>query len=139
MAGVVPRGPIPTSMRNARYVRRVGVPTWAIMSRSTLVAMGGLQNLGDAGATEFEGMAASMHKTPQSLRLYVKRSEAQECRLRASADAWWIANDARGSRNKVWTPFGMGRQSRFRNGRRSAKFSNEIMALPTGVEPVFSD
>jgi hypothetical protein len=32
---------------------------------------------GDAGATEFEGMAASMHKTPQALRLYVKRSEAQ--------------------------------------------------------------
>jgi hypothetical protein len=38
---------------------------------------GGLTELGDAGATEFEGMAASMHKTPQALRLYVKRSEAQ--------------------------------------------------------------
>jgi hypothetical protein len=38
---------------------------------------GGLTELGDAGATEFEGMAASMHKTPQSLRLYVKRSESQ--------------------------------------------------------------
>jgi hypothetical protein len=36
-----------------------------------------LTELGDAGATEFEGMAASMHKTPQALRLYVKRSEAQ--------------------------------------------------------------
>jgi sugar phosphate isomerase/epimerase len=38
---------------------------------------GGLTELGDAGATEFEGMAASMHKTPQALRLYVKRSEIQ--------------------------------------------------------------
>jgi hypothetical protein len=38
---------------------------------------GGLTELGDAGATEFEGMAASMHKTPHALRLYVKRSEAQ--------------------------------------------------------------
>jgi hypothetical protein len=38
---------------------------------------GGLTELGDAGATEFEGMAASMHKSPQSLRLYVKRSETQ--------------------------------------------------------------
>jgi hypothetical protein len=34
---------------------------------------GGLTELGDAGATEFEGMAASMHKTPHALRLYVKR------------------------------------------------------------------
>jgi integrase len=38
---------------------------------------GGLTELGDAGATEFEGMAASMHRTPQALRLYVKRSERQ--------------------------------------------------------------
>lgn len=38
---------------------------------------GGLTELGDAGATEFEGMAASMHKTPSALRLYVKRSESQ--------------------------------------------------------------
>ena len=38
---------------------------------------GGLTELGDAGATEYEGMAASMHKTPQALRLYAKRSEAQ--------------------------------------------------------------
>jgi hypothetical protein len=38
---------------------------------------GGLTELGDAGATEFEGMAASMHRTPQALRLYVKRSEVQ--------------------------------------------------------------
>jgi hypothetical protein len=38
---------------------------------------GGLTELGDAGATEFEGMAASMHKTPEALRLYVKRSEQQ--------------------------------------------------------------
>lgn len=42
---------------------------------------GGLTELGDAGATEFEGMSASMHKSPQALRLYVKRSETQ----RASA------------------------------------------------------
>ena len=37
----------------------------------------GLTELGDAGATEYEGMAASMHKTPRALRLYVKHSEVQ--------------------------------------------------------------
>jgi hypothetical protein len=38
---------------------------------------GGLTEVGDAGAADFEGMAASMHKTPSALRLYVKRSETQ--------------------------------------------------------------
>jgi hypothetical protein len=36
-----------------------------------------LTELGDSGVTEQEGMAASMHKTPQALRLYVKRTEGQ--------------------------------------------------------------
>jgi len=30
---------------------------------------GGLTELGDAGATEFEGRAPSLHKMPQALRL----------------------------------------------------------------------
>lgn len=38
---------------------------------------GGLTELGDAGVTEQEGMAASMHRTPTAFRLYVKRNEAQ--------------------------------------------------------------
>jgi len=38
---------------------------------------GGLTDLGDSGVTEFEGMAASMHRTPQALRTYVKHSETQ--------------------------------------------------------------
>lgn len=38
---------------------------------------GGMTELADAGATEAEGMAASMHKTPAALRLYVKRTEDQ--------------------------------------------------------------
>lgn len=42
---------------------------------------GGLTELGDSGATEAETMAASMHKTPNAARLYVKRTEDQ----RASA------------------------------------------------------
>lgn len=42
---------------------------------------GGLTELGDSGATEAETMAASMHKTPNAARLYVKRTETQ----RASA------------------------------------------------------
>jgi hypothetical protein len=36
-----------------------------------------LTELGDSGVTEQEGMAASMHKTPQVFRLYVKRTEDQ--------------------------------------------------------------
>jgi hypothetical protein len=36
-----------------------------------------LTELGDAGATEAETMAASMHKTPQAARLYVKRTDVQ--------------------------------------------------------------
>lgn len=38
---------------------------------------GGMTELGDSGATEAETMAASMHKTPNAARLYVKRTEAQ--------------------------------------------------------------
>lgn len=38
---------------------------------------GGLTELGDAGATEAEGMALSMHKTPAAHRLYVKHTETQ--------------------------------------------------------------
>jgi hypothetical protein len=38
---------------------------------------GGLTELGDSGVTEQEGMSASTHKTPQALRLYIKRTEAQ--------------------------------------------------------------
>ncbi len=38
---------------------------------------GGITELGDAGATEFEGMAASMHKTPPAMRLYVNGNETQ--------------------------------------------------------------
>lgn len=59
-------------VRQARELAKLG-------SHVTLDACrhGGLTELGDSGATEFEGMAASMHKTPQALRLYVKRSEAQ--------------------------------------------------------------
>jgi hypothetical protein len=40
--------------------------------------LGGLTELGDAGASEFEGKAASMHKTPQALRLYVKHQKPNE-------------------------------------------------------------
>ena len=42
---------------------------------------GGLTELGDAEVTEQEGMASSGHATPNSLRLYVKRTARQ----RASA------------------------------------------------------
>lgn len=39
---------------------------------------GGLTEHGDSGATEAETMAASMHRTPQAARLYVKRTEDQQ-------------------------------------------------------------
>src|SRR5262245_20338740 len=75
--GVVQLDPIRPSMRNGRC----GTPVCglAVDAHVNLDACrhGGLTELGDAGATEFEGMAASMHKTPHALRLYVKRSEAQ--------------------------------------------------------------
>jgi hypothetical protein len=38
---------------------------------------GGMTEMGDSGVTEQEGMAASMHKTPEALRLYIKRTEQQ--------------------------------------------------------------
>ena len=38
---------------------------------------GGLTELGDAEVTEQEGMASSGHATPDSLRLYVKRTARQ--------------------------------------------------------------
>ena len=75
--GAVPPGPTPASMHNAKYVRRTTVLVLGNHVTRDACRHGGLTELGDAGATEFEGMAASMHKTPQALRLYVKRSEAQ--------------------------------------------------------------
>lgn len=72
---------------------------------------GGLTELGDAGATEFEGMAASMHQTPQALRLYVKQSETQRI------------NAARKRRrhveaNETSPRVGTERQAKSRNGTR---------------------
>ena len=72
--GAVPPGPTPASMHNAKYVRRTTVLVLGNHVTRDACRHGGLTELGDAGATEFEGMAASMHKTPQALRLYVKRS-----------------------------------------------------------------
>lgn len=59
-------------VREARRLAKLGAHVTLDACRH-----GGLTELGDAGATEFEGMAASMHKTPEALRLYVKRSEQQ--------------------------------------------------------------
>jgi hypothetical protein len=59
-------------VRNARRLAGIG-------SHVTLDACrhGGITEHGDAGATEAETMAMSMHKTPNASRLYVKRTEAQ--------------------------------------------------------------
>ena len=78
------RGPArPYSSEYAQRRVREARANAGLSNRVTLDACrhGGLTELGDAGATEFEGMSASMHKSPQALRLYVKRSEIQ----RASA------------------------------------------------------
>ena len=59
---------------------------------------GGITELGDAGATESEIMSASMHKTPQAARLYVKKTEAQ--RLQAGRKRrTYVERKASGSRN----------------------------------------
>jgi hypothetical protein len=74
------RGPArPYSNEYAQRKVREARQHAGLRSQVTLDACrhGGLTELGNAGATEFEGMSASMHKTPQALRLYVKRSEEQ--------------------------------------------------------------
>lgn len=65
--------------RHARAVVRkaaaaAGLPAWL-----TLAACrhGGMTETGDAGLTEQETMALSLHRTPDASRLYVKRTEAQ--------------------------------------------------------------
>jgi hypothetical protein len=90
------RGPArPYSMGHAqRCVWKAGKEA-KLGSHVTLDACrhGGLTELGDAGATEAEGMSASMHKAPQALRLYVKRTETQrvaaarKCRAHVAAKA----------------------------------------------------
>jgi hypothetical protein len=74
------RGPArPYSIGHSqRCVRKARVAA-GLGSHVTLDACrhGGLTELGDSGVTEQEGMAASMHKTPQALRLYIKRTESQ--------------------------------------------------------------
>lgn len=74
------RGPArPYSMGHAQRCVRKARKNAELGSHVTLDACrhGGLTELGDSGVTEQEGMAASMHKTPQALRLYVKRTEGQ--------------------------------------------------------------
>lgn len=69
----------PYSMGHAqRCVREARVKA-ELGSHVTLDACrhGGMTEMGDSGVTEQEGMAASMHKTPQALRLYIKRTEEQ--------------------------------------------------------------
>jgi hypothetical protein len=63
------------AQRKVREARQAaGLPDYVTLDACR---HGGLTELGDSGATEFEGMAASMHRTPQALRLYVKRTEVQ--------------------------------------------------------------
>jgi hypothetical protein len=74
------RGPArPYSMGHAQRCVRKARKEAKLGSHVTLDACrhGGLTELGDSGVTEQEGMSASMHKTPQALRLYIKRTEAQ--------------------------------------------------------------
>jgi hypothetical protein len=54
---------------------------------------GGLTEIGGSGATEFEGMAASMHKTPNALRLYVKQSETQRLNVARKRRQYVEANE----------------------------------------------
>jgi hypothetical protein len=46
---------------------------------------GGMTELGDAGATEAETMASSIHKTPNAARLYVKRTNSSAAPQHLSA------------------------------------------------------
>jgi hypothetical protein len=74
------RGPArPYSMGHAQRCVRTARKEAKLGAHVTLDACrhGGLTELGDSGVTEQEGMSASMHKTPQALRLYIKRTEAQ--------------------------------------------------------------
>ena len=67
-----------------------------------------MTELGDAGATEAETMASSMHKTPNAARLYVKRTEQQR-----SAAARKRRQLVEG--NEMATKVGIGRQPKSRN------------------------
>ncbi|MCB1505025.1 MAG: hypothetical protein KDJ47_08620 [Hyphomicrobiaceae bacterium] len=69
---------------------------------------GGMTELGDSGATEAEGMALSMHKTPQAHRLYVKRTRRQRINALRKRRALVAGNEAA-------TVVGIGRRKRSRN------------------------
>lgn len=58
---------------------------------------GGLTELGNSGVTEQEGMAASMHRTPQALRGYMKRNETQRMNA-ASKRRVHVAKNETGAR-----------------------------------------
>jgi len=78
-------------------------------------------------------MALSGHKTPQAARLYVKRTERQRIAAATKRRQWVEANET---------------ETRVENGggcweskwnKRVDETRMKSMALPTGVEPVFSD
>ena len=93
-------------MRSARCARRA--TRAGLGAHVTLDACrhGGMTELGDAGATERGVMALSMHKTPQALRLYVKRTEAAARVLQPASGAHW---SRRTDRERI---VGMGRQTK---------------------------
>ena len=71
-----------------------------------------MTELGDSGATEAEGMALSMHKTPQAHRLYVKRTRRQRINALRKRRAL-VESGGNGSATVV----GIGRQHGCRNDR----------------------
>jgi integrase len=94
---------------------------------------GGMTELGDAKLAEQGVMALSGHRTPQAARLYVKRTEHQRVRAAAKRRNFIEANETvtRGDLEGGW------RESTW--NKKIGQNRVESMALPTGVEPVFSD
>lgn len=68
---------------------------------------GGLTELGDAEATEAEGMATSGHSTPSAFRGYVKKTQAQRLSAARKRRAWRATTAAEGrtgNEDSEWTP-----------------------------------
>ena len=120
------RGPVrPYSAEYAQHKVREARTHAQLPSHVTLDAYrhGGLVELGDAGTTEFEGMAASMHKTPQALRLYVKHSETQRLNA-ARRRPHYIEPNETGARVRIE------RQTKSQNGARAMTNSLESNGGP---------
>lgn len=100
--GKKPKPARPFKLRDARTRVRRAAEKAKLPSHITFAACrhGGLTELGDAELTEQGVMALSGHRTPESARLYVKRTETQRM-IAARKRRAWVESGSNDERSEI--------------------------------------